>query len=165
MLDKVCSAGRPWFRLRGGILVECGQWPSHPRYGQWLFFFIILYKKNLSRSWKNIVKWLRQWFFLTSWLDHFYWNQSTIIQSRSARRLEKRLMKWSWCTFCKKIRRTTDRKELVKYSARQFGIKGMELKVVRVRIVWVVTRGGLRPTWSLWQTDALSFVFLVNAGP
>ena len=28
-----------------------------------------------------------------------------------------------------------------------------------------VTRGGLRPTWSLWQTDALSFVFLVNAGP
>ena len=58
-------------------------------------------------------------------------------------------MKWSWCTFCKKIRRTADRKELVKYSARQFGIKDMELKIVRVRIVWVVTRGGLRPTWSL----------------
>ena len=32
-----------------------------------------------------------------------------------------------------------------------------ELKVVRVRIGWEVTRGGLRPTWSLWQTDALSF--------
>ena len=32
----------------------------------------------------------------------------------------------------------------------------------RVRIGWEVTRGGLRPTWSLWQTDALSFVFLVN---
>ena len=31
--------------------------------------------------------------------------------------------------------------------ARQFGIKGMELKIVRVRIVWEVTRGGLRPTW------------------
>ena len=41
----------------------------------------------------------------------------------------------------------------------------MELKIVRVRIIWEVTRGGLRPTWSLWQTDALSFVFLVNAGP
>ena len=40
-----------------------------------------------------------------------------------------------------------------------------ELKMVRVRIGWEVTRGGLRPTWSLWQTDALSFVFLVNAGP
>ena len=49
--------------------------------------------------------------------------------------------------------------------ARQFGIKDMELKMVRVRIGWEVTRGGLRPTWSLWQTDALSFVFLVNAGP
>ena len=24
---------------------------------------------------------------------------------------------------------------------------------------------GLRPTLSLWLTDALSFVFLVNAGP
>ena len=48
---------------------------------------------------------------------------------------------------------------------RQFGIKDMELKMVRVRIGWEVTRGGLRPTWSLWQTDALSFVFLVNAGP
>ena len=49
--------------------------------------------------------------------------------------------------------------------ARQFGIKDMELKMVRVRIGWEVIRGGLRPTWSLWQTDALSFVFLVNAGP
>ena len=49
--------------------------------------------------------------------------------------------------------------------ARQFGIKDMELKMVRVRIRWEVTRGGLRPAWSLWQTDALSFVFLVNAGP
>ena len=56
--------------------------------------------------------------------------------------------------------------ELVIYSARQFGINDIELKTVRVRnIVWVVTRGGVRPTWSLWQTDALSFVFLVNAGP
>ena len=36
--------------------------------------------------------------------------------------------------------------------------------MVRVRIVWDVTRGGLRPTWSLWQTDALSFVFLVQRG-
>ena len=33
--------------------------------------------------------------------------------------------------------------------ARQFGIKDMQLKIVRVRIVWEVTRGGLRPTWSL----------------
>ena len=33
--------------------------------------------------------------------------------------------------------------------ARQFGIKDMQLKRVRVRIVWEVTRGGLRPTWSL----------------
>ena len=40
-------------------------------------------------------------------------------------------------------------KELVIYSARLFGTKDMELKIVRVRIVWVVTRGGLRLTWSL----------------
>ena len=43
--------------------------------------------------------------------------------------------------------------ELVIYSARQFGIKDMELKTVRVRnIVWMggFTRGGgLRPTLSL----------------
>ena len=33
----------------------------------YVFFFIILYIKNpSSRSWKNIVKWLRQCFFLTS---------------------------------------------------------------------------------------------------
>ena len=30
--------------------------------------------------------------------------------------------------------------------------------MVRVRIGWEVTRGSLRPTWSLWQTDALSFL-------
>ena len=53
-------------------------------------------------------------------------------------------------TLCKKIRGTTDRMELVIYSARQFGIKDMGLKTVRVRnIVWGVIRGGLRPTWSL----------------
>ena len=28
--------------------------------------------------------------------------------TRSARRLEKRLIKWSWCTFCKKIQGTDD---------------------------------------------------------
>ena len=33
-----------------------------------------------------------------------------------------------------------------RYPARQFGIKGMELEIVRVRIIWEVTRGGLRPT-------------------
>ena len=33
-------------------------------------------------------------------------------------------------------------------SARQFGIKDMDVKTVRVRnIVWGVRRGGLRPTW------------------
>ena len=47
---------------------------------------------------------------------------------------------------------------LVMCSARQFGIKDTELKTVRVRnIVWVVTRGGLRPTWSL-LTDRCSFL-------
>ena len=42
--------------------------------------------------------------------------------------------------------------ELVIYSARQFGIKDMELKTVvgsGISYGWVVTRGGLRPTWSL----------------
>ena len=34
----------------------------------------------------------------------------------------------------------------------------MELKMVRVRIGWEVTRGALRPTWSLCLADRCSFL-------
>ena len=60
---------------------------------------------------------------------------------------------------CEKIRGTIDRMELVIYSARQFGIKYMELKTVRVRnIVW---KGGYT-RWSeaylVTLTDRYSFL-------
>ena len=63
---------------------------------------------------KNIVKWLRQCFFLTinSWLNHFKWTHSTII-----------------VPLCKKIQEGSrnDWMELVIFpvSAQQFGIKDM----------------------------------------
>ena len=47
------------------------------------------------------------------------------------------------------VRREESRNKELMNPARQFGIKDMQLKIVRVRIVWEVTRGGLRPTWSL----------------
>ena len=79
------------------------------------------------------------------------------MQSRSARRFEERLIEWSWCTLYKKIRGTTDIMELVIYSARQFGIKDMELKTVRVRNMY----GGYT-TWSeayfVTLTDRCSFL-------
>ena len=52
------------FGLRGGILVDCGQWPSQPCYGQWLcifFYYVPYYKKPslvlekiLSSGWYNV---------------------------------------------------------------------------------------------------------------
>ena len=78
------------------------------------------------------------------------------------------MIEWSWCTLYKKILGTTDRMELVIYSARQFGIKDMELKTVRVRnIVWMGGYTSWSEAYLVTLTDIydLSFVFLVNAGP
>ena len=68
-------------------------------------------------------------------------------------------MEWSWCTLCKKIRGTTDRMELVVYSARQFGIKEMELKTVRVRnIVWMGGYTRWSEAYLVTLTDRCSFL-------
>ena len=48
--------------------------------------------------------------------------------------------------------------ELVIYSARQFGIKDMELKINRVRIVWVVSYTRWPEAYLVTLTDRCSFL-------
>ena len=57
------------------------------------------------------------------------------------------------------IRETIDRMKLVIYSARQFGIKDMELKTVRVRnIVWMVGCTRWSEAYLVTLTDRCSFL-------